>query len=241
MVEKTSQFFETYQSLKKALVENRKKLQPLSFEERKEIFSKIDEYKKAINTLIMEGSDVAFEQYAKKLFDMSLDIISTSLLNDAIKFDKLSDEARLNFAQTFITQIANRFDVVPNKVVYQADLPKELGGGYEHKNDNIYLNKMFEEKKYLFELQYFIGTLLHEFTHYLYVKYPEKSPVGKEKAIAAVMEDRTTGYRDLEDYKQKPFEVPAYYVQDYFEKHEFDKQLKLRIQKIKQSVDLGRS
>ena len=47
-----------------------------------------------------------------------------------------------------------------------------------------------------------VGMLLHEFTHYLYYKHPDKSPIGKEKALVAVSESHS-GYRNLEEYKQK--------------------------------------
>ena len=35
-------------------------------------------------------------------------------------------------------------------------------------------------------LQYVVGMILHVFTHYLYYKYPEKTPIGKERFIEDV-------------------------------------------------------
>lgn len=115
-------------------------------------------------------------------------------------------------------------------VTYLDDMPEGKGAEYDFATGNININK-----KQSIGLQYFIGMLLHEFTHYLYDKHREHSPVGEQKAWA-VMEnfvfDSPSGIQneaDLEAYKQRPFEAPAYYVQDYFEKHKFVEQLFMQI------------
>lgn len=226
MAKKETDFLTQYESLKIAKQDVQKQIDILVAKDAKanlaqinKLVDKRDAYRAAIIKLINEGSDKAFEEYAKKLFDMSLYVIGKNLSGSAIKFDKLSSEEKLIFAQEFINHIAARFKVTPNKLVYKTDLPAGMGAEYDDKTDNININK-----NDMNDLQYVTGMLLHEFTHYLYHKHPDKSPIGKEKALAAVAESHY-GYRNLDEYKQKPFEAVAYYVQDYFEKHKFYEQL----------------
>ena len=161
---------------------------------------------------------------------MSLDIIRTFLPDAAMNFDKLSIKEKLDFGQIFINHVAKQFEITPNKLEFKDDMPEGKGAEYDFATGNININK-----KQSIGLQYLIGMLLHEFTHYLYDKHREHSPVGEQKAWA-VMEnfvfDSPSGIQneaDLEAYKQRPFEAPAYYVQDYFEKHKFVEQLFMQI------------
>ena len=221
-----AKFLEQYEPLKNARAEIQSQIDELVAKDAKanlaqinELVDKRDAYRAAIIKLINEGSDKAFEEYAKKLFDISLYVIGKNLSGSAVKFDKLSAEEKLSFAQEFINHIAARFKVTPNKLVYKEDFPAGMGAEYDEKTDNININK-----NDMNNLQSVTGMLLHEFTHYLYYKYPDKTPIGKERAIAAVAESHS-GYRNLDEYKQKPFEAVAYHVQDYFEKHKFYEQL----------------
>ena len=157
MSEKDSKFIKAYQSLRKGLVETKKKLVSLSFEDRKPMWSEIDKYQNAINNLIMEGAEVAFEQYAKKLFDMSLDIIVNHLLNDAINFDKLSIKEKLDFGQNFINHIAKRFKTLPNKLEFKDDMQEDgKGADYDFQTCNINIK---ENDVINATLQYFIGEI----------------------------------------------------------------------------------
>lgn len=230
MAEKETDFSTQYEPLKIAKQDIQKQIDMLVAKDAKanlaqinELVDKRDAYRAAIIELINEGSDKAFEEYAKKLFDMSIYVIGKNLSAQAIKFDKLSVDEKLEFLQAFINHIAARFKVAPNKLVYKDDIPDGVGAEYDDKTDNININKKDITKPFA-NLQYMVGMLLHEFTHYLYHKHPDKSPIGKEKALAAVAESYN-GYRNLDEYKQKPFEAVAYYVQDYFEKHKFYEQL----------------
>ena len=89
-------------------------------------------------------------------------------------------------------------------------------------------------------MQDVISGLLHEFTHYLYWKYPKKAKIGERK-IAAIKENSDTSRPGtLEEYKKRPQEAPAYYVQDYFEKHKFAKQLFSKIKTIQHGSHIER-
>ena len=228
-------FSKQYQSLHKQLldtynqIEQANKEKPDFTPQKKELLAKIKDYKAAIIKLVSENTDKVFEEYAKKLFDMSLYVIGKNLSGSAIRFDKLSADEKLSFAQAFINHIASRFHVNPTKISYEENMPENMYAAYDF-DKTIKINKNNINQK-IVDLQFFIGAILHEFTHYLYVKHPSKTPVGEQK-VAAVMEnfipDSPNGISsqaDLDAYKQRPFEAPAYYVQDYFEKHKFYEQL----------------
>lgn len=221
-------FSKEYQSLRKQKKEIQRQIDPLvadakgNFQQIKALIAKREVYDDAIIKLLQTETGKYCEQYAKKMFDMSLDIIGTFLPDAAMNFDKLSIKEKLDFGQIFINHIAKRFEIAPNKLEFKDDMPDAKGAEYDFKTGNISINK-----KQSIGLQCFIGMVLHEFTHYLYDKHREHSPVGEQKAWA-VMEnfvvDSPNGIQneaDLDTYKQRPFEAPAYYVQDYFEKHKF--------------------
>lgn len=229
-------FSKEYQSLRKSKKEIQRQIDPLvadakgNLQQINALVAKRKVYDDAIIKLLQTETGKYCEQYAKKMFDMSLDIIRTFLPDAAMNFDKLSIKEKLDFGQIFINHVAKQFEITPNKLEFKDDMPEGKGAEYDFATGNININK-----KQSIGLQYLIGMLLHEFTHYLYDKHREHSPVGEQKAWA-VMEnfvfDSPSGIQneaDLEAYKQRPFEAPAYYVQDYFEKHKFVEQLFMQI------------
>lgn len=224
-------FSKEYQSLRKSKKEIQQQIDPLVVADAKGNLQQINAlvakrkvYDDAIIKLLQTETKKYCEQYAKKMFDISLDIIERFLPDAAMNFDKLSIEEKLDFGQVFINHLAKRLEIVPNKLVFIEKMLEYKGADYDFETCNINIK---EKDVTNATLQYFIGEILHEYTHYLYDKYPELSPVGEQKAWA-VMEnfvfDSPSGIQneaDLEAYKQRPFEAPAYYVQDYFEKHKF--------------------
>ena len=237
-------FSKEYQSLRKSKKEIQRQIDPLvadakgNLQQINALVAKRKVYDDAIIKLLQTETGKYCEQYAKKMFDMSLDVIGTFLPDAAMNFDKLSIKEKLNFGQIFINHIAKRFEIAPNKLEIKGDMPDGKAAEYDFATGNININK-----NQSIGLQYFIGIVLHEFTHYLYDKHREHSPVGEQKAWA-VMEnfiiDSPSGIQneaELEAYKQRPFEAPAYYVQDYFEKHKFGETVVSHIKTVRQSVD----
>ena len=221
-------FSKEYQSLRKQKKEIQRQIDPLladakgNFQQINALVVKRKMYDDAIIKLLQTETGKYCEQYAKKMFDMSLDIIGTFLSEAAINFDKLSIKEKLHFGQIFINHIAKRLEIAPNKLEFKGDMPECKGAEYDFATGNININE-----NQSIGLQHFIGMILHEFTHYLYDKHREHSPVGEQKAWAVMenfVSDSPSGIQneaDLKAYKQRPFEAPAYYVQDYFEKHKF--------------------
>ncbi len=229
-------FSKEYQALRKSKKEIQRQIDPLvadakaNLQQINALVAKRKVYDDAIIKLLQTETGKYCEQYAKKIFDMSLDIIGRVLPDAAMNFDKLSIKEKLDFGQIFINHVAKRFGIAPNKLEFKDDMPDVKDAEYEFATGNIYINK-----KQSIGLQYFIGMVLHEFTHYLYDKHREHSPVGEQKAWAVMenfVSDSPSGIQneaDLEAYKQRPFEMPAYYVQDYFDKHKFAERLFMRI------------
>lgn len=243
-----SDFSRQYQSLKRQQREIQQQINPLvndpqgKFPQIKTLVSKRKKYDDAIIKLLQSETKKYYEQYAKKMFDISFNIITTFLSDTATNFDKLSINEKLDFGQTFINRLAEQFEIQPNKLEFHDNMPDAKGAEYDFKTENITINK-----KQNIGLQNFIGMILHEFTHHLYTKHPEHSPIGEQKAWA-VMEnfvfDPPGGIRtpaDLQAYKNTPFEAPAYYVQEYFEKHKFAETVLLHIKTIRQSIKSNRS
>ncbi len=238
------EFSKKYQSLKKSQKEIQQQINPLisdakgNLQQINTLLAKRKVYDDAIIKFLQTETQKYCEQYAKKMSDMSLKIISTFLPDTALNFNKLSIKEKLDFGQTFINHIAEQFKIPPNKLVFKDDMPDVKGAEYDFKTGNININK-----KQNIKMQYFIGIILHEFTHYLYTKHPEHSPVGEQKTFA-VMENYITDFpnglqtkADFTEYKQRPFELPAYYIQDYLKKHKFEKTLLLHIKTLRQSMD----
>jgi len=77
----------------------------------------------------------------------------------------------------------------------------------------------------------FISALLHEYIHYLCVKHPGKSPLGKQFAFIAARHYLTylggpKNQKEFDEYKNQPFERPAYEIQDYIITHGFINKLR---------------
>lgn len=182
-----------------------------------------EKYTDAIIKLLRKETKRYCEPYAKQMFDISVNIVVNHLFNEAIKFDMLSINDKLKFGQTFINHLAKRLEIAPNKLIFSDVLPANNGAEYKFDTHNININKnnIINAK-----LQYFIGEILHEYTHHLYNKHPELTPLGEQK-IAAIMENFIQDATDInvDEYKQRPFEMLAYYVQEYFEKYKFVEQV----------------
>ena len=239
-------FSKEYQSLRKSKKEIQRKIDPLvtdatgNFQQIKVLVAKRKVYDDAIIKLLQKETQEHCEQYARRMFDISVDIIVTYLADAATRFDTLSVDNKLKFGQTFINYVAKHFRIAQNKLILKEDMPQSKGAEYDFKTGDININK-----NYIGDLQYFIGAVLHEYTHHLYVKHPERSPLGEQK-VAAVMEnfiaDSPIGIvteEDLIAYKQRPFEAIAYYLQDYFEKQEFGKQEAAQITAKRKIMDIS--
>ncbi len=187
---------------------------------------KFNEYEQAIYKVLNKDTKKFLERYAKKLFDISVDTIVVNLADKAVKFGELSDDERLDFLQILINNISKQLKVAPIKIDYR-DLPNGVRAMYNPRSDKIFVSKEFSG-----DLQYVTGMVLHEFTHYLYWKHDSKTPVGRKKVTVIRQHTNTVlpkSDRGFEEYKKRPHEAPAYYVQDYFQKHKFGKCVLLKI------------
>ena len=189
---------------------------------------KFKSYEDAIYKLLNKDTKKFFERYAKQMFEMSVDIIATHLPDNAINFYKLSDDKRLNFLQVFMNHITHNLGVSSVKVFY-SELGDNCGAVYKQKVNGIAIDKNLST-----DMQYVIGMVLHEFTHHLYWKHPNKTPIGRRKTDT-VMQHVDTSHPSSEqgfkEYMKRPHEAPAYYLQDYFVKHKFGKSVLLEIKK----------
>ena len=237
MTIKSSHFDLDFSKQYKQLKKNKDKIQAQIMELNKDnknnfqqihaLIAKREIYRNAIIKLLNQDTEKPFEQYAKKMFNLSISIIEKFLSLPALKFDKLSNDEKQDFGQTFINYIAKRFKINTNTLLFNDNMPTDKSACYDFYTGNIEINI----NQTSCTLQDFISMILHEFTHHLYEKHPEYSPLGEQK-VAAIMEnpiaDNPNGIQtesDLIAYKQRPYEAPAYYLQEYFEKHKFGEQL----------------
>lgn len=229
-------FSKEYRLLRKQKEEVQHQIDPLLADDKgnsQQIHALITErekYGNAIIKLLQKETQKHSPQYAKQMFDMSADIIKKHLSDDAVRFDLLSAQQKLKFGQKFIDHIAKRLNIIPNKLVLKDDMPQDKGAEYTFNTGDIDINQ-----NYVGNMQDFIGMILHEFTHHLYVRYPDLSPLGEQKVVA-VMENFISDFPDgvrsaqeLAAYRQRPFESIAYDVQDFFKENKFGEHVLLQI------------
>ena len=160
----------------------------------------------------------AFAKYAKRLFNISVKVISnnTDLTKAAIDFEKISTQEKQAFGQKFLDIICMTHKITPVSL----RIVKDIEGNNEADYDDKLKLIRVKDGDFIKKLDLFIGEILHEFTHHVYWHNPEFGPLTESKTRAAI--ERGYGNSmNLEQYKSAPIESPAYFVQEYFEKNKF--------------------
>jgi len=199
--------------------------------QRQILFSRLETLRTFILKLIPFNHS-AFEKYAERMLGHARDaILASDFMSNSIMTWGAMDVAAL---QQFGVQLANTLDnhyresdTTIEFILKSTNADKsKCAAGYDWDN-KIYL---YADEDYAKNPDDFIGTLLHEFIHYLCVKHPNKSPLGKQFAFIAARHYLTflggpKNQKEFDEYKNQPFERPAYQIQDYITTHEFSKKL----------------
>ncbi|MCQ2562246.1 MAG: hypothetical protein MJ158_01345 [Alphaproteobacteria bacterium] len=172
----------------------------------------------------------AFTKYAKRLFNTSFKIITTSpvLSEYVLRFNDISNEEKRDFGQRFLNILTaqhNLSSVHLNLIDNQDD----LGGDEARYAPSLNLIGVWKGSYTLNSINSFMCVLLHEFTHHIYEHNPKFGPISTSK-IKAVVEQ---GYIGWTDNHKEPIEAPALFVEEYLNKHDFTYAL---ISKIKQKT-----
>ena len=191
-----------------------------------ELHAQNAEYQQNIYDMLID--EQAFEKYAKKLFDTSISTIvnDKTLTKYALNFAKLSDQEFQDFGQRFLNIYTKLHQLEQVYFNSQSDtITHDVPAYYNDTNKEIAMSAM-----YCKNLDDFIGQILHEFTHHIYWYNPEYGPIGAQKSFAAIRSGYgDPGYDTIEQYKRRPFEAPAYSVQDYVSSNKFTNVLIQRI------------
>jgi len=209
-----------------------------------EIISKIDELIKCdivgsnymehlINLLQSKQYEIAdllnhntfkkFTKYTEKLFDTSLKIISydDKLLERALRFDKITELQKENFGQFFLDKICACYHCEYTHFKFGLTTDQDAEAQYDPITHVITMHS----DKIPSNLQDFIGTTLHEFTHHIYCVRPEIAPLGVQKTFAINQNLRDGSEQNITPSRLKPSESGAYFVNDYFTNHPFTQHL----------------
>lgn len=203
--------------------------------QRRDLFARRDALRTIIFKLIPFNRD-AFDKYADRMLGHIRNaILGNDFMSDCIMNWGTMDVVTL---QQFGAQLAGALD----KHYRESDIAIEfmlrptnadaqkIAAGYDW-DKTIYL---YADEDYVKNPDDFIGTLLHEYIHYLCVKHPGKSPLGKHFAFIAARHYITFLYgpknqKEFDEYKNQPFERPAYQIQDYITAHGFAKNMRADI------------
>lgn len=195
---------------------------------------RLKELKQAAFALIPFDA-VAFEKYAATLFQN----MQTVIINDAdltagvINYTKMDVVARTAFGTRLYQKMAQKYGATNyTEMKFVIEDLGDLGGGYDwDKTISI-------DPTELTDFAGFISVFVHEFSHYIYIKFPHKSPM-TEQMVKIACEMYIGGPvltpQRLERYKNQPFELPSYKMMDYFATHDFIGKLTTAI-KIKQNA-----
>ena len=178
---------------------------------------------------------VAFEKYAATLFQN----MQTVIINDAdltagvINYTKMDVVARTAFGTRLYQKMAQKYGATDYaEMKFVIENLGELGGGYD------WDKTISVDPTELTDFAGFISIFAHEFSHYIYIKFPHKSPMTEQMVkIACEMYIRgpVPTSQHFERYKNQPFELPSYKMMDYFATHDFVGKLTTAI-KIKQNA-----
>lgn len=193
---------------------------------KKELFENADILKKLNQEVfaLIPFDENKFEQYAKKLFQNTKSVIlsDTHLTNDVINFAKLDIPAREVFGTRLYQKLAKKYGATNYQTLkFQfSTIQDGMAAGYDWKGT---ISTVVDPNN-SYNLEYFLSSFIHEFSHYIYFKLPEKSPLTAQLVHMAVrnyIPGPLPTKEHFERYKNQPFERPSYKLMEYFSKHKF--------------------
>lgn len=212
--------------------------------ERAKLFRRLDELRNKIFDLVPFNHH-AFKEYADKMLTHT----GNTILNDnfltecIINWANIDTKTKERFGSVLLAALDKQYRETDTTVSFSIiDIDKSRTiAGYDW-NRNIH----FQQDEILLSTpNEFIGTLLHEFMHYLCIKHPAKSYLGPQLSFITARHYLSfLGGPQTEEqliaYKQQPFERYSYEIQEYVNKSDFTKNLlaaiSIRRAKIQQTT-----
>lgn len=203
--------------------------------QRSDLFARRDALRTDIFKLI-PFNHAEFEKYAERMLGHVRNaILGSDFMSDCIINWGAMDAQKLKEFGTILADALDRqyreSDIKIDFTLHPTNADEyKCAAGYDW-DKTIYL---YADEDYVKNPDDFIGTLLHEFIHYLCVKHPGKSPLGKQFAFIAARHylqffGGPKNQKEFDEYKNQPFERPAYQIQDYITAREFAKNLRADI------------
>ncbi len=181
--------------------------------------------------------EVAFEKYANQMYQniMTTIVNDITLSNSTINFANMNNKQRADFGTRLFQKLAQRYGEKNHtklKFEIKDTESRQKSGGYDWKNTiSIAPNEATDFTN-------FILIFSHEFSHYVYIKQPQKSPLTAQQINIAKKHyyspPSISNKKAFERYKNQPFELPSYRLMDYFTEHNFVERLVIAI-KTKQN------
>ena len=195
--------------------------------ELRENSTKLEQLTDDIWTLI-PFDEVAFEKYANQMYQniMTTIVNDTTLSNNTINFANMDNKQRADFGTRLFQKLAQRYgEKNHTKLKFEIkDIESgQKSGGYDWKNT---ISIAPHEAT---DFTNFILIFAHEFSHYVYIKQPQKAPLTVQQRNIAKKHYYSppiiSTKKAFERYKNQPFELPSYKLMDYFTEHNFIEKL----------------
>ena len=181
--------------------------------------------------------EAAFEKYANQMYQniMTTIINDITLSNNTINFANMNNKQRADFGTRLFQKLSQRYGEKNHTKLKFEIKDIESGqkiGGYDWKNT---ISIAPHEAT---DFTNFILIFAHEFSHYVYIKQPQKAPLTVQQRNIAKKHYYSppiiSTKKAFERYKNQPFELPSYKLMDYFTEHNFIEKLAIAI-KTKQN------
>ncbi len=168
------------------------------------------------------------EEYKNQMYQNILTTIvnDTTLSNNTINFANMDNKQRADFGTRLFQKLSQRYgEKNHTKLKFEIkDIESgQKSGGYDWKNT---ISIAPSEAT---DFTNFILIFAHEFSHYVYIKQPQKAPLTVQQINIAKKHyyspPSISNKKAFERYKNQPFELPSYKLMDYFTEHNFIEKL----------------